>query len=319
MLSRSKLSGHRIQNTLQSVLIIMFMAGILSLSAYLILGEGFFYVILFMTLLVLSLQPRLPTWLVMRLYHARPISSWEMPELLQAVQTLSNRANLENTPSLYYVPSSSMNAFATGTADESSIAITDGLLRRLNFRELTGVLAHEVSHIANSDLRVMSLADTMTRLTSVLSLIGIALLFLIIPLWITGVVKISLLAVVILVAAPLLSATLQAALSRTREFSADTGAVELTGDPKGLASALVKIDNPYGRWWQRIFQPQGGESAPSSLRTHPPTEERVNRLMSLSPVSYQDRFQPYPATSIPNVRYITITRTPRRHWSGLWY
>jgi heat shock protein HtpX len=242
-----------------------------------------------------------------------------MPELVQAVKILAERASLLHTPSLYYVPSSSLNAFTTGTANESAIAVTDGLLRRLNLRELAGVLAHEISHIANRDLRVMSLADTVSRLTTLLSHLGLLLLFFTIPLWLVGVVKISLLAVAILITAPLLSALLQAALSRTREFAADIGAAELTGDPRGLASALVKIDNPYGRWWQRIFQPQGGESGPSSLRTHPPTEERVERLLSLAPTIYQEQRESYPGTILPNIRYITITRSPRRHWSGLWY
>ncbi len=321
MLAHQQLVENRLQNTFQSVLIIAFMAALLGFCSYLILGEGAFYGIFLTTLLILSFRPKMPTWLVMKLYRASPLSYQDAPELSQIVERLAQRARLTTTPSLYYVPSSSLNAFTTGNSDDSAIAITDGLLRTLSLRELAGVLAHEVSHIVNHDLRVMSLADTMSRLTALLSQMGLIILLLTIPLWLLGLIHISLLAVLIMIAAPIISSVLQASLSRTREFAADLGAAELTGDPYGLASALIKIDNPYAGWWQRIFMPQGGESGPSSLRTHPPTEERITRLKSLitKELSSNEAATPQSTASTPVVNYIVVTRRPRRHWSGLWY
>ena len=88
------------------------------------------------------------------------------------MRELSVRAGLPATPVPHYVPSAVVNAFATGSKQEASIALTDGLLRRLSPRELAGVLAHEIAHIANEDLRVMGLADSVSRLTSLLALMG---------------------------------------------------------------------------------------------------------------------------------------------------
>ncbi len=148
-----------------------------------------------------------------------------------------------------------LNAFAVGTRKHAAIAVTDGLVRQLDMRELVGVVAHEISHVRNNDLWVMGLADMFSRTTSILSLIGQFLLFLNLPLILLSQVTVNWFAIFLLIFAPNLSALAQLALARTREFDADLNAARLTGDPDGLASALVKIERAQGGWLERIFMP----------------------------------------------------------------
>jgi heat shock protein HtpX len=129
-----------------------------------------------------------------------------------------------------------MNAFAVGKPEDSAVAVTDGLIRNLNLRQITGVLAHEVSHIRNGDLKVMALGDTLSRLTGSISTFG--LLLGLPAAFITGGGASAWAALGFIVAAPTIGGLLQLSLSRTREYDADLDAAGLTGDPEGLASAF---------------------------------------------------------------------------------
>jgi heat shock protein HtpX len=174
-----------------------------------------------------------------------------------------------------------MNAFSVGTSNNSAIAVSDGIIRYLSWREVAGVLAHEMSHIRNNDLRLLSLADFMTRITSILSFFGQILIILYLPLVFFSKANMPLMPILLLIFAPSLSIFLQLALSRTREFNADLGAAHLTGDPAGLASALIKMDQYDQSIWHYILFPGRKPQHPSILRTHPHTEERLKRLRSL--------------------------------------
>jgi heat shock protein HtpX len=175
-----------------------------------------------------------------------------------------------------------MNAFAAGRRAEAVLAVTDGLLHRLSARELAGVLAHELTHVQHNDIGVMGVADVVSRLTSLLSLVGQALVLIDLPLILFSDRAMPWLALLVLLSAPTLSALLQLALSRSREFDADLGAVRLTGDPTGLACALEKLDYyPSGRWGH-IFPPGRRTPPPSLLRSHPATQERIRRLRALA-------------------------------------
>jgi Zn-dependent protease with chaperone function len=132
-----------------------------------------------------------------------------------------------------------LNAFAVGRPDDAVIALTDGLLRNLTLRELAGVLAHETSHIRNHDLWLMGLADLDSRLTRLMTLVGLLLMILALPLWWAGVTNLPWLVIPLLVLAPQLTTLFERALSRARELDADLDAAGLTGDPAGLASALA--------------------------------------------------------------------------------
>ena len=107
-----------------------------------------------------------------RMYGAKPVKPEQAPDLYRILNELSRRAELPAVPKLFYLPSKIMNAFATGRKDNSYIVISDGLLRALTPREITGVLAHEVAHVRNNDMWVMGVADLFSRLTSFISTAG---------------------------------------------------------------------------------------------------------------------------------------------------
>jgi heat shock protein HtpX len=210
-----------------------------------------------------------------------------------------------------------INAFALGDAGHRVIAVTDGLLRTLQLRELVGVLAHEISHIRHHDMWVMVVADVITRLTSGLALIGLLVLVVSVPFVLLGEAHIPLTAALLLAAAPTVSTLLQLGLSRNREFDADLGAVGLTGDPRGLASALDKLDRYQGGWLEQIFLPGQRSPDPSVLRSHPPTAERIRRLLALEPQRQVVRLLvPEQAGELP---WPPVTRPPRWRGFGTWY
>jgi heat shock protein HtpX len=214
-----------------------------------------------------------------------------------------------------------MNAFATGGRDDAAIVLSDGLLRRLGQREITGVLAHELAHVANGDIQVMAFADTVSRITGLLGLFGQLLLILSVPLVLLGFEAPPLGALLVLIAGPTLSALAQLALSRNREYEADRTAAELSGDPAGLASALDKLERYQGRFWEQVMLPGRHLPDPSLLRTHPPTEERIARLMELMPGGRRlfppsaglDRWE------LPTLLARGVEHPPRWHITGLWH
>ena len=306
-------------NRVQSVALLLFMGGFLGLLGWLLWGNAGLLWLLVMGAVGVWMNPGTsPRW-VMRMYGARRIGPAQAPELSAAMSALAQRAELESVPDLYYVPSRMLNAFAVGTPGRSAVAVTDGLVRQLGLRELVGVLAHEVSHIRSNDLWVMGLADMFSRATSMLSLLGQVLLFINLPLLLFSTATISWWVILLLIFAPSLASLAQLALSRTREYHADLNAVQLTGDPDGLASALVRIERVQGGWLERVFLPGRGVPEPSVLRTHPETSDRVERLMALK--SNQGSMQGLFDDRARRISAFgpSIERPPRWHISGLWH
>ncbi len=312
---------HAWQNRLQSLFLLAVMACFLALLGWLLWGQDGVVILVSAGLAGVLLNSSISPRLVMLLYGASPVRPDQAPALWKALEVLSDRAELPAIPQMYYVPSQMLNAFAVGTRRHSAIAVTDGLVRQLDLRELVGVVAHEVSHVRNNDLWVMGLADMFSRTTSLLSLLGQFLLLLNLPLILLSKISVSWLAIFLLVFAPNLSALAQLALARTREFNADLNAARLTGDPDGLASALMKIERAQGGWLERVFMPGRRVPVPSLLRTHPETEERVRRLMELKPelqgtdilLASEPDFDRFAAFGKP------VSRPPRRHIGGLWH
>lgn len=303
----------RRRNLLNTWLIVAGLVGLLMLSAWLFLGLTGIVWSLVLSAFLLIFGPRVNPAIMLRLYRARQIRPGDAPELLNILERLSLRAGLPIVPSLYYVPSANMNAFALGQASNAVITVTDGLVRGLNLRQLAGVLAHEISHIANGDIRVMALADIVTRLTGTLQSLGFMLL--IFGLWQGGN---AILAAPVLILAPTIGALLQLALSRAREYDADLNAATLTGDPEGLASAIATLDQRQGRMWERFVLPGARIPDPSLLRTHPPAGERIRRLLDLrggrtAPIELR-----HARVELPGI-FHRVTRRPRYHRSGLWY
>jgi heat shock protein HtpX len=324
-----RLLGHKMYNLLQSVLLLGGMALLLMLLGWLIAGVVGVGVAAVGVVLLLSSQ-RVSPQLILRMYRARPLSAYEAPELVQIVHTLAQRAELPAMPRLYYIPSAIMNAFSVGQQGNAAIGVTDALLRRLTRRELVGVLAHEMSHIHHNDTWVMSLADIVSRLTSLLSLSGQFLLIISLPMLLLGNYRPPWLLYALLIFAPTLSTLLQLALSRTREFDADLEAIKLTGDPRGLASALAKLERYQRGMLERMRLPGHRIPAPSLLRTHPATEARIQRLLTLpdepAPQDTQDTTVPHavplrpPAEDSPlALQMPQLIGGPRWRLTGLWF
>jgi heat shock protein HtpX len=273
--------------------------------------------------IILGFSPQVSPQVVLRMYRARQLGPAHVPGLFRLVQALAQRAGLPNPPRLYYIPSNMMNAFAVGKHSHAAIAVTDGLLRRLNPRELAGVLAHEISHVTNNDIWVMGLADVVSRLTSGLSLGGQFLLLLSLPMMLFGSYSPPWWLFLLLISAPTLSALFQLALSRTREYDADLDAAWLTGDPSGLASALAKLERYQHGFLERILLPGRHIPDPSLLRTHPTTEDRIQRLLSLDDTHLSQPFSHSVRVPTEALQLTTqmpqVVHMPRWRLSGLWF
>lgn len=302
----------------QTLVIMAGMAGLFGVLGWLVFGSAGVYWSLAFALLIFVSTPRISPWMVLRMYRAGMLTEEAAPGLVDMVGRLARKAGLRAVPRLYYVPSRVLNAFSVGSPSASAIAITDGLIRALTRREMAGVLAHEITHIKNNDLRLHALADIMTRITSAFSFIGQVLVVFYLPLALLSDVRVPLVPIVVLLFAPSVSVMLQLALSRTREFDADLGAASLTGDPLGLASALKKMDRLEKSLWNLVVFPGRRNPQPSFLRTHPHTQERVARLAAMAggmdgPPAWPD--EPHGISpGIPPVR-----QPPRWNWFRPWY
>ncbi|BBL59991.1 zinc metalloprotease HtpX [Methylomonas koyamae] len=308
--------SHRWLNRLQTVLLVGAMLGVCSLAGSLLFGDDGVWMALAAAGFGLLITPGSAWRLTLHFYRARPIYPQEAPALWQMLETLAEPAELPGVPTPYFFPSPVINAFAVGSREQSAIALSDSLLQRLSPRELAGVLAHELSHIANNDLRVMGLADVVSRITAIFASLGQLFLLLSIPamLFAGVVLEFNWPAILLLLFSPHLALLAQLGLSRTREYDADLNAAILTGDPLGLAQALAHIEQA-SKGWLAVLLPGWGNPEPSWLRTHPPTAERICRLQALVPAapSHWLNYAPllgYSVTPVP--------RAPRWRIGGLW-
>jgi heat shock protein HtpX len=231
--------------------------------------------------------------LVLAMYGARQVSEAEAPMLYRIVHNLALRAGMP-MPRLYLIPSEAANAFATGrNPQHAAVAVTAGILQMMNERELTGVLAHELSHVKNRDILISSVAATLA---------GVVMLVADMARWtaifggmqrdnereggggILGLIAMSILA-------PIAAMIIQMAISRTREYAADETGARLSGDPLGLAAALEKLGGtarriPLDASPQTahlfIVHPLSGRSLLLLFSTHPPLEERIARLLTMA-------------------------------------
>ncbi|MDH3662189.1 MAG: zinc metalloprotease HtpX [Alphaproteobacteria bacterium] len=226
---------------------------------------------------------------VLRMQGARPVTRAEAPELVGMVEDLARKGDLP-TPAAYIMDTAQPNAFATGRDPENAaVAVTRGLMNTCSEDELAGVIAHELAHIKNRDTLIMTVTATIAGAIGFLTQFG---LFFgrgrDNPLGMIGTLLVMFLA-------PVAAMLVQMAISRTREFSADKMGAEICGHPEWLASALQLIerqargmtnpraqDNPASAHLF-IINPLRSGGVSGLFRTHPPTAERVKRLMDLAP------------------------------------
>lgn len=311
---------HHRTNLIHSAILLSGMTCVLMLASGMLWGWIGIAGAVCSVLAIALLAPRIKPSQVMALYRATHIPP-STTQLSSLVDVLAWRAQLPVRPSLYVVPSMTLNAFAVGTHSSSAIAVTEGLLRRLSLREIAGVIAHEMSHIKHNDLWLMGLADLITRFLQSLSYVALFLAVLNVFALINEEPTVPWLGILLLYTAPALSSLLQLALSRTREYQADASAVSLTGDPMGLAAALRNVDNGTGRFWEDLMLPVPARrvAQPSLLRTHPETDDRIQRLLELAATP---NLEPLVIVEQPMVSLVGLgpgDLRPRYRWPGLWY
>jgi heat shock protein HtpX len=227
--------------------------------------------------------------MVLSMYNAQEVSEAEAPDLYRIVQQLADRAGIP-MPRVYIIPDDSPNAFATGrNPSHAAVAVTEGILRLLSWEELAGVIAHELGHVKNRDILIQSIAATIgAAITYVAqfgfffggrsdgedrgggSIIG---------------------SILMMILAPLAAAVIQMAISRSREYIADDTGAHLCGHPLWLAGALDKLrrgseavpmhaDQATAHMF--IVNPLFGGGLQSLFSTHPPIEERIERLQEMA-------------------------------------
>jgi heat shock protein HtpX len=227
--------------------------------------------------------------MVLRMYNAKEVDESSNPYLYNMVKSLAQKASLP-MPRVYLIDEAQPNAFATGRNPEhAAVAATTGIVRMLSERELRGVMAHELTHIKHRDILISTIAATMAGAISALA--NFAMFF-------GGRNENGrsnvLASILVAILAPMAAMLIQMAISRAREFEADRGGAEISGDPNALADALTKID-AYARGTpmasaeahpetaqMMIMNPLFGGGLSGLFRTHPPTEERVARLRALA-------------------------------------
>jgi heat shock protein HtpX len=228
--------------------------------------------------------------LVLRMYNAQEVDERSAPQFYRMVRELAERAQLP-MPRVYLIEENAPNAFATGrNPHHAAVAATTGILRVLSERELRGVMAHELAHVRHRDILISTISATMAGAIGMLA--NFAMIF-------GGrddegrpANPIAGLLVALL--APLAAGLIQMAISRAREFEADRGGAEISGDPQALASALQKIQryaqgipleaaehNP-ATAQMMIINPLSGGGLRGLFSTHPSTEERVERLLQMA-------------------------------------
>jgi heat shock protein HtpX len=245
-------------------------------AAWIVFGTMGAIWLLLSAALALSWQGRLPISAVMRVRGARPLARFEVPGLLALVHELGRRAGLAQAPALYLVSRRQPEAFTVASGGDAAIAISEGMLAVLDRDELTSVLAHEVSHVQAGDTRLIALMQSMRQLTGSIVLFGgFAIVLSLLGLLPTVSPFVPLLLVV-----PGISMAAAMAVSRTREFHADLGAAALVGDPRPLARALFKLER-HSQGMLGLLGIPLESIVPRSMQTHPPTRERVERLLAL--------------------------------------
>lgn len=227
------------------------------------------------------------TGIVMKLNHANEIETKdEFPQLWNIVESLSMVARIP-VPRIFVINDPSPNAFATGSKlENSAVAVTTGLVEKLNREELEAVIAHEIAHVKNRDVLLTTVSLALVSIVAFLSDMGSRIVFS------KGSDNrnpiLMIVALVLLILAPIIAMGIQLGLSRNREYLADAQGAELCRNPQALASALQKItedDDPIEEISKAsaamYFADPFKKKATSLLSTHPPAEERIKRLLEM--------------------------------------
>jgi len=231
--------------------------------------------------------------IVLSMYRARQVTREDQPQLYDMVEKLASRAELP-MPKVYIMENPTPNAFATGRNPQNgAVAVTTGIMKILNREELEGVIAHELSHIRNRDILVGTIAATLVgTITFLARMAGYAAMF-------GGSSRDDndrggniFYELALLIVAPIAAVLIQMAISRSREYMADEGGAKISGKPMGLANALSKLNQANemlpmahaGASSAHMFivNPLSARSMMKLFSTHPPIEERIERLKEIA-------------------------------------
>ncbi len=276
-------------NSVKLTTLMVAMLALFAAVGYLIGGQGGMVIALVLAMGLNFFSYWFSDKLVLKMYKAREIKEADHPRLYAAVRRVSQKGMVP-MPRVYIVPSKAPNAFATGRSPEhAAVAATEGLLEMLNEDELEGVMAHEIAHIRNRDMLIGTVAATLAGAIGILASIAR---------WgaIFGGVSrddrgggLGLLVAAII--APLMAILIQTAISRQREYKADSTSGEITGKPMALASALRKLhtapvrlnlDQRPATAHLMIANPLSGRGLASLFSTHPPVEKRIENLQTMA-------------------------------------
>ena len=228
--------------------------------------------------------------MVLKMTNAQQVDELSAPQFYALVKELAGKAGLP-TPKVFLIDEESPNAFATGRNPENaSVAATTGILKILSNRELRGVMAHELAHVQHRDILISTVAATMAGAISALA--NFAMFFG--GRGSEGRPNNPIASLLVAILAPIAASLIQMSISRAREYEADRGGAEISADPEALAHALQKIHNyaqgiPFRAVEQHpetaqmmILNPLSAGGLAQLFSTHPPTEERVGRLMAMA-------------------------------------
>jgi heat shock protein HtpX len=274
-------------NSVKTAMLLGLLTGLLLVVGYFLGGQQGMLLALIFSAVMNFVSYFFSDKLALAAFRAQPVTEAEAPKLYAIVQRLASKAGIP-MPRLYVVQSPALNAFATGrNPQHAAVAATTGILQAMSEEELEGVLGHEISHVLNRDILTSSIAATLAG----------ALTFATRFAWMgsrgndrRGGNPLALLMVIL---APIAAMLIQMAVSRSREYGADASGAKLHGDPRPLASALEKLGSAAGRVPLQgasptnahlcIVNPFAGLGGLAALfSTHPPIEERIRRLLSMS-------------------------------------
>jgi len=251
--------------------------------------------------------------ILLTLSQARKISRDDHPRLYNIVEEMKIASGLDKMPDIYIIDDLALNAFATGRdSNKTAVAITSGLLQKLNRDELQGVIGHEMAHIKNRDVLLMTMCSVLLGTIVILAWYGSRFMFF------SGTTRtrrdsssggglgqlvIFIVAIVLMILAPIMAQLIYFAISRRREYLADASSALYTRYPEGLASALEKLAASTSQLKSAnqatapmyIINPlhKKGMSASDLTSTHPPTSERIRILRSMSGASFIDYDRAY--------------------------
>lgn len=285
-------------NGLKTAALLGLLTGIILAVGYWLGGSTGLFIAVIVSLLMNGVSYFFSDKLALRSMRAQPVSEAEFPQLYQMVRELSQQAG-QPMPRLYVSPTMQPNAFATGrNPQHAAVAVTEGITRILDYRELRAVIGHELSHVYNRDILISSVAGALAGIITMLANLA----------WFLPIGGDDedgpnpLAMIMMLILGPMAATVIQLAISRSREFQADASGAQLTNDPLALASALKKIhagvqQMPLPAEGQlassahlMIDNPLKGGGLANMFSTHPPMAERVRRLEAMAansgPIQY---------------------------------